>query len=145
HTDQINSLAFSVDGKILATAGDDDTIKLWDVETGRQLRTLAGHKWGVRTIAFSPDGETLVSADLETVKLWNFKTGKILHSMGSRSFFIPAVSFSPDGKMLAASAGEKIRVWNVEKEEQIGSDWSTTSSHEITSLAFEPDGKTLAS
>src|SRR5215216_2774263 len=61
HNDPITSLAFSLDGKTLASGSNDDTIKLWDVATGRELRTLAGHARGVTSVAFSPDRRTLAS------------------------------------------------------------------------------------
>ena len=72
HGGRVNGVAFSPDGQILASASDDDTVKLWNPATGALLRTLAGHRSAVQSVAFSPDGRTLASASWDnTVKLWN--------------------------------------------------------------------------
>src|SRR5207248_484100 len=76
HTDQVNGLAFSPDGKTLASAGNDKVIRLWDVKTGAVTRTLAGHQNGVFSLAYSKDGALLASGGLDgTVRIWNPATG----------------------------------------------------------------------
>jgi WD40 repeat protein len=71
HQGWVRSLAVSPDGKVLASASDDQTIKFWDLATGRNFRTLKGHTAGIRCIAFSPDGRRLASASWDrTIKLW---------------------------------------------------------------------------
>ena len=73
HTDTVYSVAFSPDGKLLASVGDNDsTIKLWDVATGKERATLKGHKHDVMSVAYSPDGKTLASGSADkTIKLWD--------------------------------------------------------------------------
>ena len=72
HTDSVNFVAFSSDGRTMASGSMDHTIKLWDLASGRELRTLAGHPRAVASVAFSPDGRTLASGSWDhTIKLWD--------------------------------------------------------------------------
>jgi len=72
HTSGVTSVAFSPDGKLLASGSYDGTIKLWEVATGSLVRTLYGHTWVVNSVAFSPDGRLLASSSADaTIKLWD--------------------------------------------------------------------------
>jgi WD40 repeat protein len=72
HTWGVKSVAFSPDGRLLASGSNDETIKLWEVATGREVRTLTGHTWTVYSVAFSPDGRLLASGSEDnTIKLWD--------------------------------------------------------------------------
>jgi WD40 repeat protein len=157
------SVAFSPDGKLLASGGGPvkqkdgpsvtGEIKLWEVATGKNIATLEGHPGHgcfsnmfaiACDVAFSPDGKTLASAGQDTVELWEVATGK-----NTATFKWPAagvvrrVAFSPDGKTLAAGTylergqGGEIRLWDV-------STGKNTATLEGASVAFSPDGKTLA-
>ncbi|NJM73324.1 MAG: hypothetical protein HC862_26150 [Scytonema sp. RU_4_4] len=145
HDNAVNSVSFSPDGKTLASASYDKTIKLWDVATGKQLKTLSGHSDGVHSVSFSPDGKTLASASSDyTIKLWNVVTGKQLNTLTGHRSTVNSVSFSPDGKTLAsASADFSIKLWDVTTVKE----HNTLTGHndEIFSLSFSSDGKTLAS
>jgi WD40 repeat protein len=79
-------VSFSSDGKILASGSDDKTIKLWDVETGKEIRTLTGHNSYVNSVSFSSDGKTLASGSSDgTIKLWNGSNGWDLDALMGRS------------------------------------------------------------
>jgi len=108
------SVAFTPDGKILAsTAGNK--VKLWDVETGRELRTLTGHTDRVWSLAFSPDGKILASASSDnTVRLWDPATGGELRTLIGHTDVVGSVAFSPDGKSIVSGSNDgTIRVWGV--------------------------------
>src|SRR5271168_2355975 len=80
HTDKVNAIAFAPDGKLVASGGSDDTVRLWDPAGGKEVRKLKGHTDSVLGVAFSPDGKTLASAAADdTARLWDVATGKALH------------------------------------------------------------------
>ncbi|GAX43040.1 WD-40 repeat protein [Tolypothrix sp. NIES-4075] len=145
HNNSVNSVSFSPDGKTLASASDDSTIKLWNVDTGKEITTLHGHTQPIRSITFSPDGKTLASASVDsTIKLWNLDTKKVITTFNGHTQPVNSITFSSDGKTLAsASADKTIKLWNLDTKKEI----TTLHGHTqpINSATFSPDGKTLAS
>ncbi|MEH2107402.1 serine/threonine-protein kinase [Nostoc sp.] len=147
HSSDVNSVAFSSDGTTLASASDDQTIKLWNLASRQEIRTLEGHSNWIWTVAFSPDNKTLASGSADkTIKLWNLETGKLIRTLQGNSDGVTSVAFSPDGKTLAsgsASKDMKIKLWNLETGKLI----RTLDGHTngVPSVVFSPDGKTLAS
>ena len=143
HTEIIDRVLFSPDGRTLASGSRDKTVRLWDVETGRHLHTLKGHSGHVNGIAFSPDGRTLVSGSLDsTIRSWDVETGRHLHTLKGHVRSVWSIVLSPDGRTLVSSGQDStIRLWDIET----GLHLHTLEWHSISrSLVFSPDGRILA-
>ncbi|MCI0739988.1 MAG: hypothetical protein L0Y72_13165 [Gemmataceae bacterium] len=156
HHDDIVSLAVSPDGKTAATAGGNrhrhqsqHPIRLWDLETGKQIHEFVGHGAPPCALAFSSDGKTLASVASDTVSLWDIAAGKRLYaflvsrtpekSLSSRL----SVAFSPDARLLASSCSDHVaRMWDVRSGSEVRT-WR--ENHAANSLRFSRDGKRFAS
>ena len=108
HEYGVNSAQFSPDGKTIATAGGDKTMRLWDAASGRELHVLRGHEEAVMRAQFSPDGKTIATAGGDkTVRLWGAASGRELQVLRGHEGWIFSVQFSPDGKTIATASGEQ--------------------------------------
>ena len=144
HSGGVFSVAYSPDGKWLATASGDGTAKVWDAESGKELLTLSSHTGGVFSVAYSPDGKRLATASGDgTAKVWDAASGKELLTLRGHTDRVISVAYSPDGKRLAtASADKTAKVWDAAS----GKELLTLRGHSgrVVSVAYSPDGKRLA-
>lgn len=147
HTNAVSTVAFNPDGKTLATGGLDNTIRLWNVATGKPLGSSLMGQSAISSVAFSPDGKILASGSAEgIIRLWDLTSGKQIGApLTGLTEGVLSVALSPDGKTLAAgSSDNKIQLWDVATGKPLGSPL-TGHSDAVTSVAFSPDGKILAS
>lgn len=137
-------MAFSPDGHTLATGSWDGSAKLWNIDTGRIVRTLMGHSGRIDSVAFSPDGKTLATGSFDhTAKLWEVATGRVTHTLVKHKYGVAAVAFSPDGKTLVTGSRDNTaELW----DSTTGADLRTVAQHSglIRTVAFSHDGRLLA-
>ena len=141
------ALAILPDAAWVPPAGQDRTIKLWESDTGQELRTLRGHMGQVRCVAFSPDGRSLASASLSpdrSVRIWDADTGKQLRVLRGHQGGLMSVAYSPDGGVLAsACADHTVKLW----DPNTGLERFTLHGHAslVDGVVFSPDGERIAS
>jgi len=141
----IYSVAFSPDGRTVLSGSEDHTVKLWDVASGREVRTFTGHSESVSSVAFSPDGHTALSGSRdETIKLWDVASGRELRTFAGHSDYVWSVAFSPGGRTVVSGSGDgTVKLWDIAS----GNELSTFTGHsgKVESVAFSSDGRVVLS
>lgn len=151
HNSKVTCLAFSPDGKYLASGNLDNNVHLWETKTGQKIDTLTGHNSEVSAIAFSPDGKTMATGSYTwdanyiepEIRLWNIQTKSHISTLKGHKGTINSVAFSPDGNTLASgSSDETVRLWNT----QTGELKETYDDHRgaVHCVAYASDGNILA-
>jgi WD40 repeat protein len=114
HTGFVESVAYSPDGRFIASGSWDSTIKIWDSANGALLRTLSGHTSGVWSVAYSPDGRFIASGSYDnTIKIWDSANGALLRTLSGHTICVNSVAYSPDGRFIASGGSDgTIKIWD---------------------------------
>jgi WD40 repeat protein len=143
HANTLEAVTFSPDGLMLASGGADQTLRLWHVATGKEIRCLEVDRGSVHSVAFSPDGKTIASGGVDQiVHLWEVATGKELRQLGGNFGAAHSVCFSPDGRLLAAGCADHgVHLWDA----VTGNDFQPAIGHPsvISSIIYSPDAQIL--
>jgi WD40 repeat protein len=145
HTGPVLELAVSADGAQVVSGGEDRTLRLWEVASGRELQRFEGHTDSVRGVALSPDGRYVLSGSADRqVSLWYPKTGKLVRSFPGHTDAVKCVAFSPDNRMaLSGGSDWKVRVWEVSSGRRL----VRFDGHkgDVCCVLFSPDSRTVLS
>ncbi len=144
HSNLLNSAEWSPDGKSVVTAGWDQSARVWDVATGKELVRLVGHSSKVNAAVWSPDGTRILTAsDDQTADIWEAFTGKRILSLEGHTDIINTVRWSPDGKTVATGSNDaSARIWDADTGKERFK--LTGHNHHVDVVAWSPDGKRLA-
>jgi WD40 repeat protein len=142
-TNPANAAAIRSDGRLVAFASADKTVRLWDVEGNRDRRRCVGHTASLWCVAFSPDGRRLLSGGKDTLlRLWDVESGRELRQFEGHDDLITTVAFAPDGnRALSGGFDGKVYLWDLEKGEQVADFHFDTPVKYVHCIAFAPDGK----
>jgi len=145
HTKSVRGVAMTPDGQRAVSASRDQTLKVWDLSSGRALRTLTGHEDAVTAVAVTPDGQRAVSASWDrTLKVWDLSSGRELRSLKGHKGSVNAVAMTPDGQCAVSASGDQtLKVWNLSS----GRELRTLKGHTgfVTAVAVTPDGQSVVS
>jgi WD40 repeat protein len=135
--------SWSPDGRHIVTASEDKTARIWNTETGDEVRALTGHEDKVYSAAFSPDGRRIATASEDkTARIWDAETGKMVRVLIGHGDKVYSAAFSPDGRLIATGSGDNTaRIWNAET----GREMRVLAGHQqhVSCVAFSPDGRRI--
>jgi len=145
HRGMVSHVSLTPDGRRAVSASEDNTLRIWDLDSGQCIRTLEGHRGGIYNVSLTPDGRRAVSAsDDGTLRIWNLDTGQCLHTLAGHSLRICHVSLTLDGrKAVSASEDKTLRIWDVET----GKCLYTLEGHRdgVCHVSLSPDGSRAVS
>jgi WD40 repeat protein len=144
HTGKVLSVDFSPDGNLVASGSTDDTMRLWQVNPGRLLRTMHGHPFPILSLAFSPNGTFLVTGSTDgLLRTWMVSNARLLTSMAGHAGWVTDLSISNDGKFVVSCAQDfTVRVWRLADGKLVQT--IDEGMANVNSVAFSPDGTTIA-
>jgi WD40 repeat protein len=116
HSGDVNSVAISPDGQTIVSASEDNTVRIWDEETGKEIRRSEGHTGNVYSVAISPDGQTIVSGSSDhTIRIWDKATGQTIQRLQGHTIGVNSVAISPDGQTIVSGSNDGIKIWDSKK------------------------------
>jgi len=143
HRQAITCVSCSPDGKLIATSSRENSVKIWDINTGALIKTLEGHTSKVNSVHYSPNGDLIVTASKDgTIRIWDANSATELFVLNGDGFSVNSALFSPDGKRIASvSENTMVSIWDVASGEEIKSIYG--NNDEVFSVAFSPDGSQI--
>ncbi|OKH42756.1 WD40 repeat domain-containing protein, partial [Scytonema sp. HK-05] len=145
HSDSVYAVALTPDGKYVISGSSDNTLKVWNLETGQEKSTLTGHSHWVYAVALTSDGKYVISGSFDkTLKVWNLETGQEKSTLTGHSHWVNAVALTSDGKyVISGSSDNTLKIWNLETGQEKST--LTGHSHWVYAVALTPDGKYVIS
>ncbi len=144
HSDWVNSVSWSLDGKYIASGCTDKTVKIWDIASNREVHTLSGHSISVTSVSWSSDGKHIASGIWDAIIIWDASKGREVSTLSEHSNGVNSVSWSPNGKYIASGNWDAtIKIWDIASGKGVYT--RSEHSHRVNSVSWSPDGKYIVS